>query len=399
MARDCLIQVNSQGKYCCLAAPRTDGELQYITLSEGALIFKSANLPETVLECLVKDEWVDSGITVGGDEPCTVVCKPACYRLAIDCADYEGIEAPEEGAVELCYDLDRDFDKAAYFMEQLAENSGDTDANILACLQELKLLVAANNDAVAIATIINDLQTLIEGQGDVLTELQALCDKLLLNNEDNTASLEVLTALCEKLEKLIENSDLSDYKVIKENGVPGANYNGAFRYIFGRPPASSAWALIDNRDPLNQVTVASGPNLNAFTADLESKGFTEWPTLEEHWVCPCPEGLTEADDGAYFVTVDGETSAKLVCTPIEEVPDVPEAKIIDNTAVCALRTVGCNDDRRDNLLQAILEALTADFVCEETPEVIEAKEQTANIQAVTQTLQASAEQIKTRYRK
>ena len=138
---------------------------------------------------------------------------------------------------------------------------------------------------------------------------------------------------------------LNSLKVIKQNGLSGADYNGAFRYINGRPPASSAWALIDNRDPANQVTIASGANLNAFTADLESKGYTEWNTGEEHWVCPCPPGLTVESTGAYFTTVDGETSEKLFCAPLSEVPDVPEAKIVSNTAVCALRTEECNSEK------------------------------------------------------
>ena len=179
-----------------------------------------------------------------------------------------------------------------------------------------------------------------------------LCDNVLVKtldgealDADPTCLTACKTEVCDTaLTDLIESM-----KVTKSNGIDDANYEGAFRYINGRPPASSAWALIDNRDPLNQVTIASGANLNEFTADLESKGFTEWNSGEEHWVCPCPPGLTFESTGAYFTTVDGETATKLVCTPLAEVPDVPVAKI-SAQVVCAMRTEGCLD-------QDILDAL------------------------------------------
>lgn len=189
----CLISVAKSGKYCCLEARNSEDELRHIDLNYGAIIFKHANLPETVLLCQVDNEWVDSGITVGGDAPCTVVCKPGCYKLDISCADYAGIMAPEDAPVELCYEVDKSFDKLAHFMSQATEaDTAATDA-ILDCLAELKLLTAANNDAVALAEIISQLQALCEKLLEQADQTQAICDKL-------EQALEQLTALCEKIE-------------------------------------------------------------------------------------------------------------------------------------------------------------------------------------------------------
>lgn len=186
----CLISVTRSGKYCCIEAPQTGDELRHIDLNEGALVFKQANLPETVLLCKVDKEWVDSGITVGGDSPCTVVCKPGAYKLDIACSDYNGMEAPDTDPVELCFEVDKNFDKLAYFMEQASQSTA-TEA-ILDCLAELKLLTAANNDAVALATIISQLQELCEKLLSQAEQTQAICDKL-------EAVIDQLNSLCEKI--------------------------------------------------------------------------------------------------------------------------------------------------------------------------------------------------------
>ena len=342
----CEIYVNDDGIYCC----NIDG----FRVKPGCFMqIKSANLPPTpILMEVDTGTYVPSGIVTA--DPCTTIFKPGDYALDFDCATIHGTVAPLEGAISLCFECLCPKDASSILSMQLdalleATSTATTDPAVLDCLAELKLLVAANNDATALATLIADLQAVCDKllangdtQVDILGSLQALCDKF---EESNAAILECLEALKE--------NTLADFKIIKESGIPGANYEGAFRYINGRPPASLPWALIDNRDPLNQVTVASGANLNAFVSDLESKGFTEWNTGEEHWICPCPPGLTVESTGAYFTTVDGETAVKHVCVPIAEVTDVPTDKIIDNTAMCALRTIGCNDDRRDKLLESM----------------------------------------------
>ena len=182
----CLISVGKSGKYCCVEAPHTGGELQHMDLNKGALIIKSANLPETPLLVKVGKEWTPSDYVVGGDSPCTVVCMPGCYRVDIDCSDYQG-DAPLEGAVSLCIEIDKHFDCVAHALQELGAGDEEQNAAILACLAELKLLTAANNDAVALAEIIG--------------ELQALCDKLLDQSGQMDEVLASLKALCEKIEK------------------------------------------------------------------------------------------------------------------------------------------------------------------------------------------------------
>lgn len=192
----CLISVGRSGKYCCLEAPQTKGELQHLDLNSGALIFKAANLPPTPLLVRVGKEWVDSGLIVG-ESACTVVCKPGCYRLAIDCSDYEGIEAPETGATELCYEYDKQFDKVAYALEQAAVADDTTTQAMLDCLAELKLLTAANNDAMALAEI-------LAGQQELLESLQELCDKLLNSQAADAEQSAAQLACLEDIKSLLE---------------------------------------------------------------------------------------------------------------------------------------------------------------------------------------------------
>lgn len=132
---------------------------------------------------------------------------------------------------------------------------------------------------------------------------------------------------------------IESMKIEKPGGIPGADYQSAFQYINGRPPASSAWALVDLLDPANPVTIASGPNLNAFTDDLESKGYNEWSNIEQHYVCPCPPGAAEAP-GRYVVTIDGEVSVKVQCIPLSEAPGAPAKVLVES--LCALRVEECN---------------------------------------------------------
>ena len=154
-------------------------------------------------------------------------------------------------------------------------------------------------------------------------------------------------------------SSLDDFKVNKQTN-DGRNYNGAIQSSTGRPLPTVPWALIDNRDTNNQVTVASGNTFPEFVADLASKGYTDFIEGELHYICPCPPGLV--NDGDYFVQANGITVTKPACTPLSELPSAPTDKIVENAVQCALQTVGCNDDRRDNLLTQMLEKM-----CEPCP--------------------------------
>lgn len=62
---------------------------------------------------------------------------------------------------------------------------GETDAAILACLAELKLLTAANNDATALVMLI--------------TQMEEICEKLLSSNTLAEQTNTELMRLCEKM--------------------------------------------------------------------------------------------------------------------------------------------------------------------------------------------------------
>ena len=92
---------------------------------------------------------------------------------------------------------------SSLLLDKLCELVDAEEANneaVLECLAELKLLTAANNDALALAEILASLQAVCDkllAQADqnteILTALEALCDKLLTTNES-------LAELCEKIE-------------------------------------------------------------------------------------------------------------------------------------------------------------------------------------------------------
>ena len=84
---------------------------------------------------------------------------------------------------------------------ELVELETVNNEAVLECLAELKLLTAANNDALALAEILTSLQAVCDKllaqadqNDDVIGALQDLCDKILSTN----GSLE---ALCEKIEE------------------------------------------------------------------------------------------------------------------------------------------------------------------------------------------------------
>lgn len=158
------------------------------------------------------------------------------------------------------------------------------------------------------------------------------------------------------VELCVEPSVLDQVKVVCGSGDQmEGNYEGAIAITRGRPDNTAQWNLVDNRDPLNQVIVATGNTFQEFSADLAAKGFSEWIEGEIHYVCPCPVGLEAAGD--YFVEADGQTVTKPACTPLTELPNAPE-KAAASEEECALRVTGCNDDRRDELLGMLAETVS-----------------------------------------
>lgn len=118
-------------------------------------------------------------------------------------------------------------------------------------------------------------------------------------------------------------------------------------YINGRPPASLPWVW----GPY------SGDNLNDFEASMEADGRTVYLYGEKHAVCP-------PIDAELFV--DGESAG---VPPLEPNP-VPEDVEPDQ---CAELVSGCNDDRRDESLESIIDklclladALTCEHLCART---------------------------------
>ena len=92
-----------------------------------------------------------------------------------------------------------------------------SDAEVLACLAEIKTLIgelcekiALGDDSTALAEIIAQLMQLCDkllangdAQTEILAELKSLCDKILAGNESLTEVVAELAALCEKLNSAI----------------------------------------------------------------------------------------------------------------------------------------------------------------------------------------------------
>lgn len=76
-------------------------------------------------------------------------------------------------------------------------DAGETDAAILACLAELKILTAANNDATALAMLVS--------------QMEEICEKLLSSNTLSEQTNAELMALCQKmLDQITQDQANSD---------------------------------------------------------------------------------------------------------------------------------------------------------------------------------------------
>lgn len=151
---------------------------------------------------------------------------------------------------------------------------------------------------------------------------------------------------CSRLCSPAEKDNLAPFKTICPDAslVPDANYEGAMPITSGRPNPNVAWALIDNRDSGNQVTVAEGATFQEFSDNLEAAGYSQFIQGEVHYISPCPPGYTEFTpaDGQYFTEADGNTVTKGGCTPLTELSSAPEKVVGDEK--CALQTIGCLDE-------------------------------------------------------
>lgn len=107
-------------------------------------------------------------------------------------------------------------------------------------------------------------------------------------------------------------------------------------YINGRPPAGNSWTW----GPY------SGSNLNEFEAALSAAGYNVIQIGEKHQICP-PFGAFGEDPDALLTNAVGTGQV-----PVE--PNIDPDFVADDPT-CAVQTVGKNDDRRDGLLDSLLE--------------------------------------------
>ncbi len=388
MASICQIRVLSSGKYCC--------QPQHLTVRPccvGEVSF--TNLPPTTVEVeTTPDNWTAADPASIEGDGCVKLYKPGTYRFGVDCEALNGTLAPEEGAIGLCYDTTC-YTKAEYLdllnlqtLECLKESVQDlnleidlsdivtaidalcdkveqlptvgTDLTSFGCIQDEEGnevgVVLACKKADASGNVIGiELWGLISGQAPIqnYTGEWKPC-----TSRTNELLQELVDKTC-KIDEFLESVKTT----CGEAGIPDADYTSGSAWVTGRPNTTALWELIDNRDPANQVVVASGANFNAFVADLESKGYTEWSFGETHYICPCPPGLVNAGD--YFTQADGETVTKMSCTPSAELPEFPDKLAPEEQ--CAIAMKDCNSDQMLEKMCEILGDPSADCPeCEES---------------------------------
>jgi hypothetical protein len=290
VSKPCQIRVTSDGKYCC--------DVNHLTVRDGCIgAISYANLPLTLIELEVTEgTWIPASVESIEGSGQDMLLAPGEYRFVIDCSAYDGQTAPEEGAVALCYECCKVDDYGSILSAQLAElclkletNNDAAEISVLleliqACLDQIKLLVAANNNI----TILTEIETQLlavcdkllengETQGNILVELQALCEKIL---ETNTFQAEVLVKVCA----------LAD--LIKE--VPDACAESAIIGWCGRPAQFADYAYGD----------ISAPSLPEFNTLWEAAGGKTWIAGfdgtgggECHMFCPAIPGATFTING------------------------------------------------------------------------------------------------------
>lgn len=166
MSNVCQIRVGSSGDYCCAV-----NDLRVRANCIGSIKF--SNLPETLIEYeTTPGNWAPANPASISGTGAETLFTAGTYRFSIDCEALDGEVAPELDPIGLCYECCK---------------VDDYSQRMLACLIDLKALLAASDDTSAIA--------------EIVANLEAICDKLL----DLIGNIGDLSELCTKLETLIES--------------------------------------------------------------------------------------------------------------------------------------------------------------------------------------------------
>lgn len=139
----------------------------------------------------------------------------------------------------------------------------------------------------------------------------------------------------------VADDTLNQFKFLK--GITDADYDSAFQLTFGRPLNTASW-LLENANGV----IASSDTFDGFKAALGVAGYTCFiagPTIEAHYICPCPSNAT--------LTINGEIT-DFGCLPFEQIEN--SDSIEKPARQCVLRTQGCLD-------QDILDAIKENTAC------------------------------------
>lgn len=245
-------------------------------------------------------------------------------------------------ALQECYDdLGIDFQGSMDFWRGLVANANEGDP------------IQSQDSTFTVGCI---SETPIYGPGEGAEKGLSVTDKCL------TEAVNELTDKVCSISELIES-----VKTDCGTNLEGANYECATPITTGRPNNTVPWELIDNRDPDNQVIVASGATFQEFTDNLESLGYSQFIVGEIHYICPCPPGLEQAGD--YFTTADGDTVTKNPFTDISTLEGAPDKVTSDDGGVLGVKE--CNSTDILSTLEDIREKLceptcTYDVWCDES---------------------------------
>jgi len=179
MSKPCQIRVLSSGKYCC------EADQMYVDDNcIGSLKF--ANLPEVAVEYeITPDVWVPAEVPTISGTGMEALCTPGLYRFVIDCEVLNGTVAPEEDAISFCYECCP------------IEEYG---ALMFACLKEIKALLVASDDTMAIMQIISQLQEICTKLLSLISTLEDVAESLTTLTTQLETVLTALENLCTKIE-------------------------------------------------------------------------------------------------------------------------------------------------------------------------------------------------------
>lgn len=200
---------------------------------------------------------------------------------------------------------------------ELIDLEGDHHEAILACLAELKLLTAANNDALALAEILTSLQAVCDKlleqadqNAEIITALEALCEKILATNES-------LALLCEKIEagQADELACLEDIKLALADILDALavlnDMAASLEAICEKLDAANASleALCDKLDAILAAVVAVTAAVMALKEcnTAENEALCEKLETLLEVVCPKPPCAAEGTAPVAYTNTDEET--------------------------------------------------------------------------------------------